>query len=205
MSAFDFIANSQISNNQTSNKNSFPYSEKNKRGAATQRTGRASNSLFHEADSEDQLNNYNNRSSSNSSLNKEANSWSSNIPKSDFKSSFSFISQNNGTRSSSHVTKHQPLKFSSSFIMEDFINDDDEISYQSKDKTDKNMKKENINKYFSLLEDYPATFTDKRSDVSSKGKGKLFQSMSNDISPSRQNEGQSPMIKSAFDFMNFSK
>lgn len=205
MSAFDFITNSQISNNQALNKNSFLCSEKNKQGTATQHTEQASNSLFYETDSENQSNNYNNRSNSNSSPNKEAASWNRSIPEADFKSSFSFISQNNGTRSSSHVTKHQPLKFSSSFIMEDFVNDDNEISYQSKDKADKNMKKENINNYFSLMEDYPVTFTNKKRNISSKGKGKLFQSMSNDISPSKQNEGQNPMIKSAFNFMNFSK
>jgi hypothetical protein len=205
MSAFDFITSSQISNNQTSNKSSFPYSERNKREAAAQRTGQALNSLFYEADSEKQSNNNNNRSSSTSSSNKGVTSWSRSVPESDFKSSFSFISQNNGIRSSSHVTKHQPLKFSSSFIMEDFINDDNEIDYQHKDKADKNMKKENINKYFSFMEDYPATFTDKEKNISSKGKGKLFQSVSNNISPSKQNEGQNPMIKSAFNFINLSK
>lgn len=192
MSAFSFINESRSKNKQTSNKETLAYESKTKQGTTTNpQSGQAPSSLFIYNDTPHEP--YEKQSSHNSSslsLDKEYDPWSKN-----FKSSFSFINQNNSVKPVSHVVKHQPLKFSSSFIMEDFMdNDENQVSSRS----DKSMKKENINKYFSLMEDYPSSFVDKKRNGSRKRKEKLAQSMLNHSVSSEQ----APLITSAFDFIN---
>lgn len=192
MSAFSFINESRSKNNQTSNKETLAYESKTKQGTtANPQSGQAPSSLFIYSDTPHEP--YEKQSSHHSSSllsDREYDPWSKN-----FKSSFSFMNQNSSVRPVSHVVKHQPLKFSSSFIMEDFMdNDEDQVSSRS----DKSMKKENINKYFSLMEDCPSSFVDKKRNGSRKGKEKLAQSMLNHSVSSEQ----APLITSAFDFIN---
>ncbi|KAL9555318.1 hypothetical protein PS6_002930 [Mucor atramentarius] len=192
MSAFSFINESRSKNNQTSNKETLAYESKTKQGTTTNpQSGQAPSSLFVYNDNpHEPYEKQSSRNSSSLSSDREYDPWSKN-----FKSSFSFINQNSSVRPVSHVVKHQPLKFSSSFIMEDFMdNDEDQVSSRS----DKSMKKENINKYFSLMEDYPSSFVDKKRNGSRKGKEKLAQSMLNHSVSSEQ----APLITSAFDFIN---
>ncbi|KAL7326521.1 hypothetical protein PS15p_208851 [Mucor circinelloides] len=192
MSAFSFINESRSKNNQTSNKETLAYESKTKQGTTTNpQSGQAPSSLFVYNDNpHEPYEKQSSRNSSSLSSDREYDPWSKN-----FKSSFSFINQNSSARPVSHVVKHQPLKFSSSFIMEDFMdNDEDQVSSRS----DKSMKKENINKYFSLMEDYPSSFVDKKRNGSRKGKEKLAQSMLNHSVSSEQ----APLITSAFDFIN---
>jgi len=196
MSAFSFINEPLLKSNRTSNKNALENDRKIKQErTGYQQPGQASNSLFIYRDTKDDpFDDHNSRNSSTSSLNKDSDSCSRN-----FKSLFPFIDQDSNAKPTSYVAKHQPLKFSSSFIMEDFMDsDEDRVS----SKSDKNTKKENTSNYSALMEKYPSTFVDKKRNGSRKGKGKLTQSMLDDSVSSDRIEGRAPLIKSAFDFIN---
>lgn len=193
MSAFSFINESRLNNNQTSNKAASEDGRKREQETTAYRPSRqASNSLFtYRATQDDPFNDHNSRNSPALSSNEDNDAWNKN-----FKSSFSFMNQDNSPKSSSHVAKHQPLKFSSSFIMEDFMDSDED---RASSRSDKSIKKENVNKYFSLIDDDHSTFTDKKRNGSRKGMGKLAQSMM--VSSDRTN-GRAPLNKSAFHFIN---
>ncbi|KAF1800764.1 hypothetical protein FB192DRAFT_1121525 [Mucor lusitanicus] len=196
MSAFSFINESRLPDNQTSNTDALVEnsSKRKQKRAAYQQSGQASNSLFIFRDAhDDPFSDHSSHNSAASSSNREENVWNKN-----FKSSFSFINQGDSTKLTSPVAKHQPLKFSSSFIMEDFMDiDEDRVSV----KFDKSMK-ENVSKYFSFLEEYSSASSGKRRDESRKGKGKTTQSMLDYSVPSDQADGQALLIKSAFNFIN---
>ncbi|KAL9545346.1 hypothetical protein MBANPS3_007195 [Mucor bainieri] len=191
MSAFSFINESRLVDNQTSNKGNNKQKQK---GPVYQQTGQASNSLSIYKDTHP-FDDQKSHDSATSSSSKGNNSRKKNLNS----SSFSFINQGDGAKLTSPAEKHQPLKFSSSFIMEDFVDsDEDQVSSRS----NKSMKKENTNKYFSLMENHSSAFTKKKPNGSRKGKGKLTQSLlDHSVSPGRLAE-QTPLTKSAFDFIH---
>lgn len=194
MSAFSFINESRLNNNQTSSKAAPEDDRKEQERTAYRQSRQASNSLFiYRATEDDPFNDHNSRNSPTLSSNEDNDSWNKK-----FKSSFSFINQDSSAKSL-HVAKHQPLKFSPSFIMEDFMDSDED---RASSKSDKSIKKENINKYFSLMDDDHSTFTDKKRNGSRKGKGKLAHSMMDQSVSLDQTNGRAPLNKSAFHFIN---
>ncbi|GAN06173.1 hypothetical protein MAM1_0114d05653 [Mucor ambiguus] len=196
MSAFSFINESRLIDNQASNKNALDNNSKRKQERpAYQQSGQLSNSLYIFKDTrDDPFYDQSSHSSEASSSNKHNDSWKKN-----FKSSFSFINQGDSAKPISPVAKHQPLKFSSSFIMEDFMDSDED---RASSISDKSAKKDNINKYLSLMEGQPSKFTDKKRNGSRKGKEKLIQSMLDHSVSSDRLVGQAPLFKSAFNFIN---
>ncbi|KAI8640777.1 hypothetical protein BD408DRAFT_228942 [Parasitella parasitica] len=201
MSSFGFINDSKPNNNRTFIAGKYP--KKNKYSKSLQQSVQALKKLpsndEESSENQTQFDSSDDGGRSTSSPNKEAFLRSNSTVKQNFKSPFSFLNQYDEKNQASHVAKHPPLKFTSSFIIEDYIDND---YHPSSTRADKSGKKEDISSYFSLLDSYPAAFLDKKPSISNKSNDKLLQSASNDSLSVLQSEGRSPMINSAFDFIN---